>query len=198
MSTAARRQPANPVRREEILDYETYSEQRDAIRASAMQARRLRRIPVGEHLTFHFENHETVRYQILEMVRVERMVKEADIRREIETYNELLGGPGALGCTLMVEIPDKAERDRLLPRWLALPEHVYVELEGGRRVPPSAIDERQRTEGRLSAVQFLEFDTAGSVPVAVGVDFPEEGLVARTELTPEQRAALAADLAAGK
>lgn len=196
MSTAAHRPPANPVRREEILDYQTYEEQREAIRASAMEARRLRRIPVGEYLTFHFENHETVRYQILEMVRVERMVKEADIRREIETYNELLGGAGALGCTLMVEIPDKQERDRLLPRWLSLPEHVWVELEDGRRIAPAAIDERQRTEGRLSAVQFLEFDTRGEVPVAVGVDFPAEKLVARTALTPEQRAALAADLAA--
>jgi hypothetical protein len=182
-----------PVRREEILDYETYSEQRAAIRASAMAAKEPRRIPLGAHLCFLFENHETIRYQILEMVRVERMVREADIRHEIDTYNELLGGEGELGVTLLVEIDDAADRARLLPRWLALPERVYVELEDGRRVR-ARIDERQRDERRLSAVQYLKFAVEGAAPVAVGVSYPEEELVERVELTAVQRAALAADL----
>lgn len=182
-----------PVLREEILDYATYSDERDAIRASAMAAKAPRRVSVGEHLTFLFENHETIRYQILEMVRVERMVRESDIRHELDTYNELLGGVGELGVTLLVEIDDAAERARLLPRWLALPERVYVELEGGRRVH-ARFDERQRDE-RLSAVQYLKFDVAGEAPVAVGVEYAEVELVARTELDAAQRAALAADLA---
>ena len=75
-----------------------------------MQAKDARRVHVGRHLTFLFENHETIRYQVQEMTRAERMVKEADIRHEIDTYNELLGQGGDLGCTLLIEIDDPAER----------------------------------------------------------------------------------------
>ena len=185
----------NPVQRDEILDFETYAERRDELRQPVLAARALRRVTVADVLTFSFENHETVRYQIQEMVRIERMVREADIRHEIDTYNELLGGPGELGCTLLVEIGDREERARLLPRWVRLPEHLHVVLEDGRRVP-ATFDPRQRSDERLSAVQFLKFDTGGAVPVAVGVDFPEGDLVAEARLTVEQRAALAGDLTA--
>ena len=83
------------VERKHILDFVTYAEQRDAIRASAMAAKALRRVHLGEHLTFLFENAETIRYQVLEMVRVEQMVRESDIRHELDTYNEVLGGQGS-------------------------------------------------------------------------------------------------------
>lgn len=182
-----------PVEREEILDYVTYSERRDEIRRAVMAAKDLRRVSVGPYLTFLFENRDTVRYQVQEMLRAERIVKEADIRRELDTYNELLGAPGGFGVTLLVEIDDREERARLLPRWFGLPERVFLELEDGTRVAPR-VDERQRDERRLSAVQFLQFDTAGRVPIALGVDWPEEGLSERTALDPSQRAALSADL----
>ncbi len=180
------------VRREEILDYVTYEEQRDEIRASAMRAKAARRIHVGEYLTFLFENHETVRYQILEMVRAERMVKEADIVHELETYNELLGGPGELGCTLLIEVVDEKEREQRLREWLPLVEHLYARLEDGTRVRPT-YDSRQVGEERLSSVQFLKFDTRGEVPVALGSDFP--GVQCEALLTAEQREALREDLA---
>ncbi|MGB5194955.1 MAG: DUF3501 family protein, partial [Polyangiales bacterium] len=69
-----------PVERAEILDYVTYGEQRESIRAAALRAKSVRRILVGEHFTFLFENHETVRYQVQEMMRVEKIVKEDDIQ----------------------------------------------------------------------------------------------------------------------
>src|SRR5690349_7152325 len=75
------------VQRSEILDFVTYGEQRDAIRAAAMAEKERRRVHLGEHLTFLFENPATVRYQVLEMVRAEQMVKESDIQHELETYN---------------------------------------------------------------------------------------------------------------
>ena len=86
------------VRRDEILDYVTYGERRTEIREAAMAAKELRRVIVGDVLTFLFENHETVRYQVLEMVRTERLVRESDIQHELHTYNELLGAAGRLGC----------------------------------------------------------------------------------------------------
>lgn len=183
----------NLVQRHEILDYVTYNEQREAIRESALEAKRLRRILVGEPFAFLFENHETVRYQILEMVRVEQIVKEADILHEIDTYNELLGRDGSLCATLLIGIEDEAQRAEQLRAWLELLGHIYAKLDDGSRIVPNW-DPRQVGEQRLSSVQYLSFALRGRAPVAIGIDWPEQRLVIETALTDEQRAALQADL----
>ena len=180
------------VRREELLDYVTYAEQRETIRRAAMEAKHARRVHVGPCLTFLFENATTIRYQILEMIRAEKIVREADVQHELDTYNELLGAEGELGCTLLIEIEDPAERDAKLVRWIDLPKHAYVEFSDGRRAY-ARFDERQLSRERLSSVQYLKFATGADVPVALGSDLAE--LVARTELLPVQRAALKQDLA---
>ncbi len=187
-------EPRFPVRREEILDFETYGGQRDRIRASAMAAKDRRRIHAGAYLTFLFENHETIRYQVLEMVRAERIVREADILHELATYNELLGRAGGLGATLLIEIDDPVARDRLLRKWKGLVGRLWVRLPDGRR-QRAEFDPRQVGEDRVSAVQYLRFDTGGEVPVAIGCDLPE--LEVEAVLTASQRAALAEDLAEG-
>ncbi len=182
-----------PIQRNEILDYVTYSEQREAIRDDVLEAKRLRRILVGEHLALLFENRETVRYQILEMVRVEQIVKEAEIAHEIETYNELLGHDGKLCATLLIGIADEAERAIKLRAWLGLLEHLYAKLDDGSRVTPTW-DPRQVGDERLSSVQYLTFPLGGRAPVALGVDWAAQGLVIEATLSAEQRAALQADL----
>jgi hypothetical protein len=175
-----------------LLDWATYADRRDVLRAQAMSAKEPRRVHAGEHLTFLFENFDTVRYQIQEMLRAEKIVREEDIAHEISTYNELLGEDGELGCTLLIEIEDGSARARKLREWLHLPEHVYVALADGRRVF-ATFDERQKGVDRVSSVQYLKFATGGETPVAVGSDLPE--LTAEAKLTAEQRAALSADLA---
>ena len=180
-----------PVERKEIIDYVTYQEEREALRAEVMAAKALRRVHIGEYLTLLFENHLTMRYQIQEMVRVERMVKEGDIQHEIETYNEVLGGEGELGCVLLIEIADPAVRSVKLKEWWALPEHLYLCLEDGTRVR-ATFDERQRGEDQVSSVQYMKFNTGGRVPVAAGVNLPM--LQAETMLTDEQRDSLRSDL----
>lgn len=180
-----------PVRRDEILDYVTWAEQREAELPRVLELKRRRRIHLGEHLTFLFENTDTVRYQVQEMVRVERMVREADIQHELSTYNELLGGAGELTCTLMIEIEDAAKRATLLKEWFDLPPHLYLVLADGRKAY-AEFDDRQRGEGKLSSVQFLRFKTGGQVPVAIGSELP--ALELEAELTSEQRAALEEDL----
>src|SRR5262245_56371981 len=95
-----------PVERNEIVDYATYEDMRDKFRREVIDVKAPRRIHVGEYITLLFENHTTVRYQIQEMMRAERIVRESDIRHEIDTYNELLGKDGELGCTLLIEITD--------------------------------------------------------------------------------------------
>jgi hypothetical protein len=182
-----------PVDRAEILDYVTYAEAREAIRASAMAAKDLRRVHAGPHLTFLFENRETVRYQVLEMVRAEHMVREADILHELETYNALLGEEGDLPATLLIEIEDEASRNVLLRRWRDLPGSVKVALEDGRTVD-AVWDETQMNEEKLSSVQFLRFPAGrGARPAALVVDHPE--LSARVDFSASTREALAADLA---
>jgi Protein of unknown function (DUF3501) len=180
-----------PIDRSEILDFVTYGERREVLRASALQARALRRVHVGDEFAFSFENRETVRYQIQEMMRVEQIVKEADIQHEIATYNELLGSGGSLGATLLIGIDDEAERKVKLQAWLGLLEHVYARIEGGEQVRPRW-DPRQVGDTRLSSVQYLSFPLGGRAPIAIGIDMP--GLELETALSDEQRAALQADL----
>ena len=180
-----------PVTRDEILDYQTYGDRRDEIRKAVMATKDRRRVHAGPILTFLFENRDTVRYQVQEMMRAEQIVREDGIQHELETYNELLGGPGELGCTLLVEIDDKAERDTKLSQWTDLVRHLYVAFEDGERAY-ARWDERQVDDGKLSSVQFLKFDCKGRVPVAVGSDF--ESLRIEQKLTEDQRAALTEDL----
>jgi len=183
------------VARAELLGLKEYDEQREGIRARVLEVKRPRRIHLGHALTLLFENTDTVRYQIQEMLRAERLYREEEVLHELETYNELLGGPGALGCTLLVEIEDPAERDRKLREWLSLPEHLYAKLPDGRRVRPT-YDKRQVGTDRLSSVQYMTFAVGGVAPVALGCDLPGIGI--EVELAAEQRAALAADLAAAE
>jgi hypothetical protein len=180
-----------PVERAEILDYVTYQEGRDAFREEIFAVKAPRRVHIGEYLTLLFENHLTMRYQIQEMIRAERIVREADIAHEIDTYNEVLGGDGEFGCTLLIEIDDPAVRDAKLKEWWCLPEKMYLLLEDGTRVW-ATFDERQRGDDRVSSVQYMKFNTGGHVPVAAGVDLPT--LKAETTLTEEQRQALDEDV----
>ena len=181
-----------PVERSTVLDYVTYNEKRDEIRAEVLEIKKPRRVHVGAELTFLFETTDTMRYQVQEMMRVEQIVREADIQHEIDTYNEVLGGPGDLGCTLLIEIDDPAERDVKLSAWLDLPKHLYVKVEGGEKVY-ATYDERQIGDTRLSSVQYIKFETKGKKPVAIGSDLP--ALTVEAELTEEQRTALAEDVA---
>lgn len=179
------------IRREEIVDFETYEETREEFRRHVMAEKDRRRIHVGDHFTYLFENELTMRYQVQEMIRTERMVREKDILHEIETYAGLLGGPGELGCTLLIEIDDPADRDRKLREWRGLPEKLFARLADGRIVRPD-FDPGQRSAERISSVQYIKFPVGREAPVAVGVDYP--GLEAETRLTEDQRAALADDL----
>lgn len=185
------------VQRADIVDFMTYEDTRDRTRPVALAAKERRRVRLGEHLTFAFENHETLRYQIQEVMRVERLVREADVLAEIDNYNRLLGEPGDLGCVLMIGIADAVERRTLLEQWRQrlLVEHLYVRLGDGSVVRPQ-FDESQIGDDRLSAVQFLRFPVRGRPPAAIGVDQAASAplLESEVQLTADQVAALADDL----
>lgn len=179
------------VKREDVVAREEYEKIRSVFRARVMAQKDVRRIHLGEHLTFLFENHDTVLYQVQEMMRAERMDGENEIQHEIETYNELLGDQGELGCTLLIEIDDPKKRDDLLARWLDLPTKIRLETEGGRQVA-AVHDVRQVGERRASSVQYLKFKVGDGVPAKIVCDHPE--LKLSVSLTAQQSAALAQDL----
>jgi len=181
-----------PVTRQEILDLTAYEKARPEIQAQVLAVKAPRRVHLGDAITFLFENRDTVRYQVQEMVRAERMVKEQHIEHELETYNELLGRKGELGAVLLIEIDDPERRAVKLREWMGLPGNLYVKTISGRKVT-ATFDPRQVGEDRLSSVQYLKFDTGGESPVAVGADHPR--LKLEVALAPEQRQALEADLA---
>ena len=180
------------VQRDEILDYVTYNERRDKIRESVLKVKTPRRIHLSSYFTFLFENTETILYQIQEMMRAERIVKEESILYEIQTYNELLGGNDELGCVLMIEVEKPPERNRKLKQWLGLQEKVYLALDSGERIF-AEWDRRQVDSIKLSSVQYLKFKIMGGIPSAIGVDHPK--IKKESPLTPDQIEALTSDLA---
>ena len=181
----------HPVTRGELLDYQTYGEQRRAIRAAVLAIKDDRRLELGAHLTLLFENRDTIRYQIQEMMRLEQLVREDAIGHELDTYNELLGGPGELGATLLIAVQDTAEPDLRMTTWVDLPASLYARFDDGSQAF-AQYDERQITDGRISTVQFLKFPCAGRTPIAFGTDFP--ALACEVPLTTVQRQALTTDL----
>ena len=179
------------VLREELRKPSEYAETRENFRRSVMAQKDLRRVHVGGYLTFLFENHDTVLYQIQEMIRAENITGDTEIRHEMDTYNELLGDKGELGCTLLIEIEDPAKRPELLARWQNLPSTLYIETQGGTRIA-AKFDERQVGDDRISSVQYLKFPIGDQVPRKIGCRHPE--ISAETLLSPEQTAALCQDL----
>jgi len=143
------------IRPEEILDLGDYERQRDDIRRSAMQARALRRLAIGPNATLAFENRETIRYQILEMCRAERLARTDQVQHEIETYNEMLPSRSELAATLLLEFPENPEREKRLKQLLGLEEHLRFVIAGVET--PASFDKRQIDVERLSSVQFVRF-----------------------------------------
>jgi hypothetical protein len=140
----------------DILDLVEYEKKRDAIRRSAMAARRLRRIQVGPLLSIAFENVETVKYQIQEMVRAERLVDEDAIRGEIDAYADLLPAPDSLAATLFIEIDDPAGLREWLPRLVGV-EHSVSLAVGAAGVSHAVGEEGRSKDDTTSTVHYLRF-----------------------------------------
>jgi hypothetical protein len=187
-----------PVLIEEIGNIADYELERPELRPRMMALKDRRRVRVGPHLTFLFENRETVRYQIREMMRIERLVKPGEIRHEVETYNELLSGENELSASLLIEYETPELRAVWLPKLLGLEEHVWIEVEGAGRAK-ARFDARQIATDRISSVQYVKFPmTAGQAAAFAGgakivVDHPE--YPAEAVLTDTQVAELKQDLA---
>ncbi len=145
-----------PVERGEVLGLAAYEQIRDQFRARVIEEKKARRVFLGERASVLFENHDTVLMQIQEMLRTERITREAAILHEIETYNELIPKKGELSATILIEIPEKEERDRFLVEAAGLEASFVVVVDGIEckgKVDPSRVDSE-----RTTAVHYVKFD----------------------------------------
>ena len=189
---------------DDITDLRAYERERDEFRTEIISMKKRRRIPVGDILTMVFENTATMRFQIQEMARVERMLRDEQIAHEIETYNELIPEDGELSCTLFIELTD----DEALRYWL--PRLTDIERNIVFVVGDEVVEAREQDAYRLtrdditSTVHYLKFGPFteaqqaafrdGGAPVRIVVEHPE--YQADVALTADQREELVGDFAA--
>lgn len=186
----------------DVLNFFEYEKVRERMRGRVIDLKRVRRVQVGRHLSFVFENRDTVLFQIQEMCRVERITDDAKIRDELDVYNALLPGAGELSATLFIEITDKAEIQPVLDRFMGIDTGPTVWIQVGKDFAvPGEFEAGHSDEerGKLSAVHFVRFAFPPDAirafmdsPVHLVVDHPAER--ARVELSPETKAELIKDL----
>lgn len=189
------------IDQQDILGFQDWERVRKVLRPLFIHEKQRRRLSVGSHLTFLFENTATLWYQVEEMIRSESMTDAKAIQHEIDTYNELIPSVGEISATLLIEFAAPAERDAALRRLVGIEQHLWLKL-GDKRVPLK-FDDRQRSSERVSSVQFLRFNVgldravflglASARQVAVQADHPN--LAAEAHIMGDLAQSLAEDLA---
>ena len=189
------------IKRESLMSLEAYARERASFRAKVLEHKRNRTVQLGEHLTLQFEDELTIRYQIQEMLRIERIFEDDGIQGELDAYNPLVPDGSNWKATMLIEYPDVDERRRMLGLLKGIERSVWVEVEGCERVAAIADEDLEReNDEKTAAVHFLRFELSAAMRerlrrgagVTAGVDHPHYR--ASAELRPEVRGALAADL----
>ncbi len=185
----------------DIKDLREYERVRDEFVAEIITMKKKRRIALGDLMTIVFENATTMRFQIQEMARVEKMLRDEQIAHEVETYNELIPEDGELTATLFIEITDADALREWLPKLTRIQNHIAIEV-AGEAVPAEEIglERLTREEEITSTVHYLRFSFTDAQieafrdgPVAIAVE--HSSYQARVELTDEQRDELVGDFA---
>ena len=186
---------------ESLMTLEAYARWRKAHKPEVIAHRRLRSVQLGEHITVQFESEFTMRYQIQEMLRIEKIFEEEGIQQEIDAYAPLVPDGSNWKATLLIEYPDENERRRELARLIGVEDRMFVEVEGHERVYAIADEDLERENGeKTSAVHFLRFEFAPRMREAVkagaGVKLgcDHTNYPAHVGLGPETLASLAGDL----
>ena len=189
-----------PLTRADLLGLEAYAERRDAMRREVMALRRLRSAALGAHARLCFENRATLRYQVQEMLRAERIFEPAAIQAELDVYNALVPDGANWKATFLLEYEDPEERRRELARLGGVERALWLRAGAGARLAPVANEDLARSDGaRAAAVHFLRFELPpeavaalrGGAALACGVDHPRY----RAELDPVPAATLQSLLA---
>jgi hypothetical protein len=190
------------ITRDSLMTLEAYSRARSEFRARVMAHKKNRMLHLGEHITLIFEDELTVRYQVQEMLRAERVFEEAGIQDELDAYNPLVPDGSNWKATMMIEYGDPEERQRMLARLIGIEDRVWVQIDGAARVYSIADEDLERENSeKTSSVHFLRFELESSMVqalkkgagLAAGVDHPAyAATVARVD--PAMRESLMRDL----
>ena len=191
------------ITRDSLMTLETYAKERPHFRARVLAHKRARTVHLGEHLTLLFEDELTLRYQIQEMLRIEKTFEEAGIQDELDAYNPLIPDGLNWKATLLVEYPDVEERRTALARLRGIEDRCWVQVAGHPRVFAIADEDLEReNDEKTSAVHFLRFEllpamaAAAKAGAAVSIGIDHEHYRHAIDPLPEtSRTSLAADLA---
>jgi hypothetical protein len=187
----------------DIKDMRAYERERDDFRRSIIDLKRRRRVALGTLMSMVFENTDTMRWQVQEMARAERMLRDEQIAHEVDTYNQLIPDAGQLSATLLLELTNDEQLREWLPKLVGIQRSILIAVADLEPVRGEAQDEERLTrEETTASVHFLKFTfTPEQVrafadgPVRIVVDHPQYR--EETELSDDQRKELAGDLQAG-
>jgi hypothetical protein len=190
-----------PITAANLQSLEAWSKARKTLRPELIAHRRLRSVALGEHMSLQFEDERTIRYQIQEMLRIEKIFEEEGIQAEIDTYGPLVPDGTNWKATLMLEYPDPHERKRELARLLGVEDRMFVEVEGHARVYAIADEDLEReTAEKTSSVHFLRFEFSAAqreailAGAAVRLGCDHTNYPAHLSIPAEALASLAGDL----
>jgi hypothetical protein len=191
------------VTRESLMTLEAYAKARPEFRRKVLEHKKNRKVALGAHVTLLFEDELTVRYQIQEMLRIEKIFEEEGIEHELEAYNPLIPDGRNFKATMLIEYDDVEVRRRELARLKGIEDRLWVQVEGAPRVFAIADEDLEReNEEKTSAVHFVRFELSDDMAAALGqgaalsVGVDHENYRAELSPVPDAvRAALVADLA---
>jgi hypothetical protein len=191
----------SPITADSLMTLEAYSKARKEIKAQVIPHRRLRSVALGEHINLQFEDEKTIRYQIQEMLRIEKIFEPEGINQEIEAYAPLVPDGTNWKATMLIEFPDPHERKRELARMIGVEDRLFVEVEGHARVYAIADEDLDReNDEKTSSVHFVRFElppaarAAVRAGAAVRLGCDHANYPAHVSITPETLASLAGDL----
>ena len=189
------------ISRDSLLTLEAYAKQRAEFRARVIAHKKNRTVRLGEHVTLIFEDELTIRYQIQEMLRIEKTFEEAGMQDELDAYNPLIPDGTNLKATMMIEYDDPVVRKAELAKLKGIEDRVYVQVDGQQKVYAIADEDLEReNDEKTSSVHFLrfEFDPAAisawkaGGAVAMGIDHANYA-VRLDEVAPQVQSSLARD-----
>ncbi|KAB2923180.1 MAG: DUF3501 family protein, partial [Candidatus Contendobacter sp.] len=191
-----------PITRDSLMSLEQYARERPAFRARVLAHKQNRSLALGDHLTLMFEDELTLRYQIQEMLRIEKIFEEDGIQNELEAYNPLVPDGSNFKATLLIEYPEVEERRIMLARLKGIEDRIWVRVEGCERVWAIADEDLEReNDEKTSAVHFLRFELTYAMKdrlkqgtaLAIGADHPDYAAEVRA-IPQNLRQSLLADL----
>ena len=194
---------AMTITRDSLMTLEAYARARPALREQVMEQKKLRRVKLGENILLIFENELLIRYQIQEMLRVEKIFEEDGIRHELESYVPLLPTGSNFKVTMQIEYAEENQRREMLAKLKGVEDRVWVRIDGFDPVFAIADEDLEReNEQKTSAVHFLRFELSagmvaaakGGAALSVGVDHPHYTTSTGALSLPVQ-ASLTSDLA---